>query len=831
MNLFQKRALKLRERGYTIVPVKAGEKRPIIPGWQNLEPDESDIRGWAAREYKNGNVGINTRNTPAVDIDVYDADFAQELEAWIADQYGDLCVRVGRAPKRAIVFRTDEPFRKMYATFSDGTTDHKIEILGAGQQFVAYGIHPDTKGPYTWTSIDDPMSVDVDQLPELTKQGAEDIVEKFCFMCEERGWELLSKNGEAHSAARGDEDGLDNYKPVLTISAETVRDTLDVLPNKDADFDAWLEVGMALHHQFQGGPDGLEIWHEWSAQSSKNEASEVNRRWNSFGRGSDTVTFASLLKRAKLVRAATEERRFSRAMNQINATNTQKKLREEVIPELAQSFPNEIMLEEAMAAVQRRLTELSPESKKPRLDLVKKLFKAAMPKVERSADLPRWCEHWVYVQLENNFYNTKTGARFSASAFDRTFGRELISEENRDKGESFAGKASDVALNIYRIPVAYDYLYYPGEGEFITVNDMRIVNTYNHLSVPLAQAPNDAASRAAVALFERHFEELIKDERERMLLLDYLAYNVQYPSERVHWAPVLQGVDGGGKSWMKALMAAVMGGTNVGTASAGDLHEQYTAWAEGKKLVFFEEVRVQGADKFDIVNKVKQYITNPSVSVRRMQRNSYEIPNMTNYFIFTNYLDAIPYDRNDRRYFVVRTRFLTVSHITKFNEENPTYFDDMFGILGRHYPAIRWWLEQRVLSDEFQPKRHAPRTAAWELMYEEANNVDDSEDPILQAIREHGPDNPLLTEEVLSAEALKDVCPEVMGISGRSLSKMLNQAGFQLVGKFRLGGRESPNGRIYTRKSEVFHENPDESDLDVIRRLTRRPGDSDDGFD
>jgi hypothetical protein len=61
-------------------------------------------------------------------------------------------VRTGRAPKRALLFRTDVPFKKISTPifFSPDGCTHKVEILGWGQHIVVHGIHPDTHAPYTW---------------------------------------------------------------------------------------------------------------------------------------------------------------------------------------------------------------------------------------------------------------------------------------------------------------------------------------------------------------------------------------------------------------------------------------------------------------------------------------------------------------------------------------------------------------------------------------------------------------------------------------------------------------------------------------------------------
>ena len=97
------------------------------------------------------NTGILTRETPAIDIDVTDEEVAEELEELAENMLGKSAVRIGRAPKRAILFRADAPFPKLAAAFiAPSGHSHKVEILGDGQQIVVNGIHPETHQPYRW---------------------------------------------------------------------------------------------------------------------------------------------------------------------------------------------------------------------------------------------------------------------------------------------------------------------------------------------------------------------------------------------------------------------------------------------------------------------------------------------------------------------------------------------------------------------------------------------------------------------------------------------------------------------------------------------------------
>jgi hypothetical protein len=133
--------------GYLPIPVNG--KAPPIPGWQDIQATDVLIAGWADKYADATNTGILTRTAAPVDIDVRDPAVADELQGMAERMIGVTAVRTGQAPKRAMLYRADQPFDKVSTpifTSPDGRT-HKVEILCRGQQIVVYGVHPDTLPP------------------------------------------------------------------------------------------------------------------------------------------------------------------------------------------------------------------------------------------------------------------------------------------------------------------------------------------------------------------------------------------------------------------------------------------------------------------------------------------------------------------------------------------------------------------------------------------------------------------------------------------------------------------------------------------------------------
>ena len=207
--LLAKHGAALLRNGYKIVPIMRGEKFPPFNGWETQDGDRAAmLKSWLSGKHpaKRGpkgkerdftytggpqdGVGILSADTPGVDLDIKDAAVAAEMQEFVELLIGSCPVRVGDAPKRLLLTRTDEPFRKVQSAFwvDDKEVKHKVEILGDGQQFVAIHIHPDTKKPYRWLDGKNPTTVAADDLPTLSEEDARAIVAEFERIAKKRGW-------------------------------------------------------------------------------------------------------------------------------------------------------------------------------------------------------------------------------------------------------------------------------------------------------------------------------------------------------------------------------------------------------------------------------------------------------------------------------------------------------------------------------------------------------------------------------------------------------------------------------------------------------------------
>jgi AAA domain/Bifunctional DNA primase/polymerase, N-terminal len=178
----------LRTNGYVPVPLRG--KVPAYDGWPNTKATPAAIDYWPEGYPAATNTGILTAHTAALDLDIRDPEAAEALEQEVRDWFaekGILLVRFGQMPKRALLFRTEVPFGKLGRNFEDGSgKPHKIEFLGAGQQIVVHGIHPDTLKEYVWANGRSPFTVSRDELPPIDETEARQLVDYLASVLIER---------------------------------------------------------------------------------------------------------------------------------------------------------------------------------------------------------------------------------------------------------------------------------------------------------------------------------------------------------------------------------------------------------------------------------------------------------------------------------------------------------------------------------------------------------------------------------------------------------------------------------------------------------------------
>ena len=192
---FMQQGRQLLANGYLIIPIKQGEKRPLMKHWQNARVGAADLP-----RYANHGVGVLTGQgaypLAALDVDTKDEALAKRFVEWCEDHLGITVARVGNAPKILLVYRADsEGFGKVTSHWYEdfACVEHRLEVLGKGQQFVAYHIHPDTEQPYEWVDFLGGLeSVPASDLPIISEAQIADAITAFEQMALDAGLTIVA---------------------------------------------------------------------------------------------------------------------------------------------------------------------------------------------------------------------------------------------------------------------------------------------------------------------------------------------------------------------------------------------------------------------------------------------------------------------------------------------------------------------------------------------------------------------------------------------------------------------------------------------------------------
>ena len=288
----------LIENGYNIIPVSKGTKRPAIANWSKIKSTPELIESWDA----DASIGITTGEVVAIDIDCYDKHVTNAVVKYCNKNIGKGIVRIGKAPKALLLFRTDTPMKKsVSAQFTDTAGNvNAIEILGKGQQLVAYGIHPDTQEEYRWPKAC-PFTIGVSDLPSINLEQISLLFKEFDHIAPSN-WQRKSTISEPSTANAANDNvlSIEHMRPPTGLSA---KDLAKHLAKMDAEpYDEWLLVGQALHHEFQASQAGLDQWIKWSENAFSYDGDDaLKSRWESFStlRDDAVVTMRTVIATAK----------------------------------------------------------------------------------------------------------------------------------------------------------------------------------------------------------------------------------------------------------------------------------------------------------------------------------------------------------------------------------------------------------------------------------------------------------------------------------------------------------------------------------------------------
>lgn len=337
----------------------------------------------------------------------------------------------------------------------------------------------------------------------------------------------------------------------------------------------------------------------------------------------------------------------------------------------------------------------------------------------------------VYIAEENKIFSPRYGGvmlasdRFNAVYGGRTF---VLDAENESKTKK---PFEAFTLNqVIAFPKVRGTVFRPNleAGGVVTTNGVPYLNSY--WPVTIDRTPGD------VSLFEVHMRKLFPIDRDRAIMMAYMAALVQHQGVKFQWCPVLQGVQGNGKSTIGDILAYCVGERYSGVVNPDDLNSNFTGWLNEKILIVANDVYISG-DKRELIEKLKPIISDERQRTEA-KGGAQETRNVcANFIMNMNNRDGLHLDPNERRYALFysphqRTEDLTDDGMTD------AYFVRLHGWLkSGGFAAVCNYLWEYQIPDALNPAgscRRAPETSTRYMALEES--LGEAERAVLQAIEE-----------------------------------------------------------------------------------------------
>ena len=303
---------------------------------------------------------------------------------------------------------------------------------------------------------------------------------------------------------------------------------------------------------------------------------------------------------------------------------------------------------------------------------------------------------------------TPRGAMLKPDQFNAAYGGYVFQlDETGDKTTRKAWEAFTES-QVVRFPKVDGMCFKPTEppGAILEQEGLSLVNIY--VDVPVERTSGDAGP------FLGLLEKLLPDRRDRDIVLAYMAACVQHKGVKFQWAPLLQGTEGNGKTFLTRCVAHAVAKRYTHMPKAAELANKFNGWIMNKVFIGVEDIHVAD-NKSELIEALKPMITGQDLEIESKNVDQFTADICANFMFNSNHKDAIRKTLTDRRFAVFYTAQQSPEDMAKAGM-NGNYFPDLYNwARAGGYAIVAEYLHTYAIPDALNPAtlcHRAPETGS-----------------------------------------------------------------------------------------------------------------------
>lgn len=311
----------------------------------------------------------------------------------------------------------------------------------------------------------------------------------------------------------------------------------------------------------------------------------------------------------------------------------------------------------------------------------------------------QWGLRYAYVVRDDSYFDLEARQRIGRAQFDALY--RAIPCRSRHTGRlTTASKWFDEHRAELGAVVIDNFIFAAGEGAILEDNGAVFGNLWLDRRPTVVPNPGHPAIAAWLELAER----LIPTLWEREHMLDWMAFKVQHPEQKINHQVLFSSPPGFGKDtfifpWLYAIGGLTL--RNIATISVDKISASFNYHIPNEVIILNESEETAFKEKRQLENKLKDICAAPPVMLEANFKFQHPFPvrNRMAVLAMSNKDDGITLPDDDRRWLV-----LWAGGYKMPDDEGAQRWAQY---LGGGADAIAAWLHQRDVS-QFNPGRPAP---------------------------------------------------------------------------------------------------------------------------